>query len=92
MIVLVFSGLLLSVPPHNLIFYIILLVLAVFPLMTGARSYRIFGMVAVVLSLVLIGLEIKGGIRINRERQKRIQHFRTETENGTNGLSSTAQP
>jgi hypothetical protein len=87
-IVLVMSGLSLSVPPGDLVFYIILLVLAIIPLMTGSKPYRIFGLIAVVLSLVLIGLEIRAGIRMNRERQKRIKHFTAETQNGTNGLAS----
>jgi hypothetical protein len=88
-IVLILTGFLLSVPPGDLVFYVILLLLAIIPLRTGSKPYRVFGMFAVVLSLVLIGMEIGAGIRINRMRQRRIQQFQEERKNGTNTPGST---
>src|SRR5437868_3405233 len=88
-IVLILSGLILSIPPGNLVFYVILLVLAVFPLRAVSKPYRIFGIVAVVLSVVLISWEIEAGIRYNREREKRIQRLKSEPQTKTNLPTST---
>jgi hypothetical protein len=83
-IVLVLSGLILSIPPGNLVFYVILLVLAVFPLIAVSKPYRIFGTLAVLLSLILIIWEIEEGIRYNREREKRIQRLTSEPQTKSN--------
>jgi hypothetical protein len=67
---LILSGFLLSVPPDNLPIYFILLGLAIVPLVVGSSRYRIFGALAVGLTILLIILELTAGLRIARAHHK----------------------
>lgn len=80
-IMLIISGLLLSVPPGDLPFYIIMLGLAIFILKGGSKTYTIWGIVAVLLSLMLIAMEITAGVR--------IKHFRQERSNKQNSITAS---
>jgi len=90
-IVLILFGLDLSVAPGGLVYCFILLGLAMFPLLLGSRRYQVFGVLAVVVSLVLVGLEIQAGLRINRNRRNRIEQTQAERQRGTNSSFPTSQ-
>jgi hypothetical protein len=59
-----------SVPPTDLGIWAGLFCLALIPAFLGVRRYRIFGVVALSLSLLFIGLEELGGRQIKAQRAK----------------------
>jgi cell division protein FtsW (lipid II flippase) len=60
----------LSVPPGDLGLFVGLFCVALVPCFLGARRYRIFGIVAMSLSLLFVGLEVFSGNRIKAQRAK----------------------
>jgi len=65
----------LSVPPADLPLYIGLAFIAIIPLVFGSRRYQIFGIVAVIGSLMLAYLEHEAGLRIHAQLEinKKLQ-------------------
>ena len=78
---LVLTGLMLSVPPANVPLYIGLACIAIIPLVLGSHRYRIFGAVALVLSLLLAIGEHNAGI-IHKEKMEHLRQY----------LATNAQP
>jgi hypothetical protein len=80
---LVLSGFLLSVPPARVPIFFGLGGIAVIPLVFGSRRYQIFGIAAVVGSLMLAYWEYEAGLRIHAqmERQKLEMHQKDQTTN-----------
>ncbi|HVU26794.1 MAG TPA: hypothetical protein VHG71_03560 [Verrucomicrobiae bacterium] len=71
---------LLSVPPHDLPLYIGLACIALVPLIFGSHPYRIFGAVALIVSLLMVVLECWAGIRIKEQKEHNQQTNAVVTE------------
>jgi hypothetical protein len=63
-----FAAGLLSVPPADIPLYIGLACIAIIQLIFGSRGYQIFGVIALIFSLVAILGEHEAGIRIKKEK------------------------
>jgi apolipoprotein N-acyltransferase len=59
----------LSVPPDDLPLYIGLACIALVPLILGSRRYRVFGAIALAVSLLMVVLDCWAGIRIKEQRE-----------------------
>jgi apolipoprotein N-acyltransferase len=59
----------LSVPPADLPLYIGLACVTLVPLIFGSRRYRVFGAIALAVSLLMVVLECWAGIRIKEQRE-----------------------
>jgi membrane protein implicated in regulation of membrane protease activity len=70
---LVLTGLMLSVPPANVLLYIGLACIAIIPLVFGSRRYQIFGIVAAAVSLMLAYWEYEAGLRV-QARMERLKN------------------
>jgi hypothetical protein len=67
-------------PPAGVPFFIGLIGFALIPLLFGARRYRIFGIVAVVVSLMFACLDYYAGLRIKTiERKMAERHLETNS-------------
>jgi hypothetical protein len=60
----------LSVPPGDLGLFVGLFCIALLPASLGDCRYRRFGLVAMFLSLLFVGLEVFSGIQIKAQRAK----------------------
>ncbi|HEY3932458.1 MAG TPA: hypothetical protein VGM58_08825 [Verrucomicrobiae bacterium] len=87
---LVLTGLMLSVPPANVPLYIGLACIAIIPLIFGSRRYQIFGIVAVVSSLMLAYWEYEAGLRFH-VRMERIKLEINQKQQATNAPSPQPQ-
>jgi len=63
----------LSVPPGDLGLFVGLFCIALVPCFLGARRYRIFGLVAMALSLLCVGLEVYSGKQIRLQRADAVR-------------------
>lgn len=72
MVGLILIGFDLSVPPADVPLYAGLACIAIIPLIFGSRYYRVFGVIALICSLLLIFGEHKAGI-IQKEKMERFQ-------------------
>ena len=77
---LTLSAFLLSVPPHDLPIYIGLACIALVPLIFGSRSYRMFGVIALAVSLLMVVLECWAGVRIKEQKERNQQTNAVATE------------
>ena len=59
----------LSVPPADLPLYIGLACITLVPLIFGPRRYRAFGVIALGVSLLIVVLDCRAGIRIKEQRE-----------------------
>jgi hypothetical protein len=87
----ILSGFVLSVAPGNLPIYIGLTCLGVVPLIFGSSGYKIFGVVAVCVSLALAYWEIDAGLRIHARRLERMKMELKQTNQDTNVLVPISQ-
>jgi hypothetical protein len=83
---LVLTGLMLSVPPANVPLYIGLACIAIIPLFFGSRCYRIFGAVALAISVLLAFGEHSAGI-VHKEKMEYIRQL-IEQRQATNAPPS----
>src|SRR4051794_29755684 len=83
---LFFSFSFLSVPPGLLPIYLGLLLFAMMPLIYGSRRYRIFGCVAVAITILFSFLEYRAGVRFHRYREELREKFE-EQDRSTNVTS-----
>ena len=83
---LVLTGLMLSVPPANVPLYIGLACIAIIPLILGSRAYRIFGAVALTISVLLVIGEHNAGI-VHKEKMEHIRQL-IEQRQATNAPPS----
>jgi uncharacterized membrane protein len=72
-VLLLLSGFLLSVAGGYWPWYLVMAVLAVVPILFGPNRYRIYGIIALLLSVYLILGDISSGKRY----QKKIQEIKT---------------
>ena len=89
---LVFSGLLLSIPPARVPIFLGLAGIACIPLALGPRRFHIFGRVAVFVSLGLTLWEHEAGVRETAQRGKMLRLIRpqaAQTSTTTNASPAT---
>ena len=80
----------LSVPPSDLPIYIGLACIALVPLIFGSRRYRVFGAIALAVSLLMVVMEYSAGIRI-KEYKEHIRSTSTEENQQTNAAATKQQ-
>jgi hypothetical protein len=85
---LVFCGGSLSVPPADVPLYIGLASIAIIPLAFGSRRYRIFGAVALTLSLLFAVGEHNAGIKFQEKMSLLREKIETQYDN-TNSPSAS---
>jgi len=85
---LALSFFILSVPPALLPIYAGLFCLAVVPIALGRRPYKIFGILAILTTLLLAALEYRAGIRHNRY----MERLRSQHEHPQAGTNATEIP
>jgi hypothetical protein len=88
---LVLSGFLLSIPPARVPLFIGLAFIALIPLVLGARRYQIFGIAAVVGSLMLAYWEHEAGLRETADR-KRFYQMLLKQNSITNSATTHTSP
>jgi hypothetical protein len=84
---LILSSFILSVPPARVPIFIGLACIAIVPLIFGSRHYQIFGIVAVVGSLMLAYWEYEAGLRFHA-RMARLKLEINQKQQTTNMLPS----
>jgi cell division protein FtsW (lipid II flippase) len=77
---LTLSVFLLSVPPHDLPIYIGLACISLIPLILGAHRYRIFGIIALIVSLLMVVLECLAGVRIKEQKEHNQNSITTDQQ------------
>jgi uncharacterized membrane protein len=80
----------LSVPPSDLTIYIGLACIALVPLIFGSHHYRVFGAIALAVSLLIVVLECWAGIRIKEQREHNRRAI-TEENQQTNATAPEQQ-
>jgi|GEM_PF-2962476 hypothetical protein len=80
----------LSVPPAELPLYIGLACITLVPLIFGSRRYRVFGAIALAVSLLMVVMEYSAGIRI-KEYKEHIRSTSTEENQQTNAAATKQQ-
>jgi hypothetical protein len=74
LIVLFLSFFSLSIPPANLLFYGIMLLLSLFAVWRGAYRTRVFGFALVIIAIFFCCLEIQAGIQhANKMKHRQIK-------------------
>jgi len=68
----------LSIPPADLPIYLGLAGIALIPMMFGEKRFRVFGGVAILVSLIIANIKHFAGVREN----ERLQRFRQMIEAG----------
>jgi membrane protein implicated in regulation of membrane protease activity len=72
---LVLTGFLLSIPPDDLVFYVILAGISLIPLLWGSRRYQFFGVIALAISIFLAVCEIRAGQERTERKQRTLKQF-----------------
>jgi integral membrane sensor domain MASE1 len=77
---LILSAFLLSVPPRDLPIYIGLACISLIPLIWGSHRYRIFGIIALMISLLMVVLECWAGVRIKEQKEHNQNSIATDQQ------------
>jgi uncharacterized membrane protein len=80
----------LSVPPVDLPLYIGLACITLIPLIFGSRRYRVFGAIALALSLLMVVMEYSAGIHIKEQREQNRRAIAQENQQ-TNAVATEEQ-